>query len=351
MDILKTLKTKLNFNDISIVPASLSEVRSRSECKTRYLDGTSPYFVAPMDTVISEDNLDIFLNSGLNVCMPRGMYLENDVPNVFESYSLDEFIEKFTKLALEGEAIPIYHWNVHIDIANGHMMELFQSCIKAKKIWGSKLKLMVGNIANPKTYHELAEIGVDYVKLGIGMGAACTTTSHTGVHFPIASLIMECKSIQEKYSYKTKIIADGGISSTADVNKALACGADFVMMGSMFNKTYEACGQAYLFKRIPIPNKMIKPLKNFGFKIHRKYRGMSTKEVQKSWGKKILRPSEGIHKLNEVLYPLDELISNLDHRLATAMSYCGDFELETYTSGENELVQITSDTYNRVNKL
>lgn len=342
---LRNIKEKLNLGDLAIVPAILSDIDSRSEVVTTYENGQSPFFVAPMDTVLNKDNYKTFMDAGLNVCLPRGIYLEENTPNVFESYSLDEFIEKFVKQKETPK-----HWYVHIDIANGHMSKLFNACAEAKDIYGDDLVLMIGNIANPETYASFAEIGVDYCKFGIGLGAVCTTTTHTGVHYPTASLIMEARAIKEKAGYYTNIIADGGISSTADINIALACGADFVMMGSIFNKTNEACGQAYLSNRIPIPNKSIKFFKGLGFKVYRKYRGMSTTEVQKSWKKKLLRPSEGIHKRNEVLFSLEELVSNLNHRLATAMSYTGDMYLETFVAGETELVQKTTDTNNRVNK-
>ena len=180
--------------------------------------------------------------------------------------------------------------------------------------------------------------------------SVCTTTTHTGVHYPMASLIMECRKIANRYETPCKIIADGGISNTADINIALACGADFVMMGSIFNKTNEACGQPYVFKYFPIANGLIPVFKFLGIEVKRAYRGMSTVEVQKAWNKINLRPSEGMYKYQKVEFALSELMKNIDHRLQTAMSYTGDFDLETFVSGETELIQKTNDTYNRVNK-
>lgn len=350
MENLRNSKIKLNLGDVSIVPAPLSKVRTRKECMPRYENGQLPYFVAPMDTVLDTNNTQLFLNAGLNVCLPRGLkasgYEVLDNQKLFESVSLEEFIELYCNTAYE----KITHWNVLIDIANGHMYKLWEACKTAKNLWGDRLTLMVGNIANPKAFHEFTEIGVDYIRLGIGGGAVCTTTTHTGVHYPMASLIMECRKIANHYGNPCKIIADGGISNTADINIALACGADFVMMGSIFNKTNEACGQAYIFKYIPVANSLIPFFKKLGIQVKRAYRGMSTIEVQKSWKKINLRPSEGIYKYQNVEFELQELIDNLDHRLQTAMSYTGDFELESYVLGETELIQKTADTYNRVNK-
>lgn len=350
MENLINSNIKLNLGDLSIVPAPLSKVRSRKECLARYQGGQMPYFVAPMDTVLDTNNTQVFLNEGLNVCLPRGIKASGfkvlDNQKLFESVSLEEFITVYCDYANKS----ITHWDVLIDIANGHMYELWDACRVAKEIWGDRLTLMVGNIANPKAFHEFTEIGVDYIRLGIGGGRACTTTTHTGVHYPMASLIMECKAIANRYKKACKIIADGGISNTADINIALACGADFVMMGSIFNKTNEACGQPYVFKYIPITNGLIPLFKFLGIEVKRTYRGMSTVQVQKSWNKVNLRPSEGIYRYQKVEFSLNELLKNIDHRLQTAMSYTGDFELETYVSGETELIQKTNDTYNRVNK-
>jgi hypothetical protein len=253
MESLNKSTIKLNLGDLSIVPAPLSKVRSRKECLPSYANGQKPFFVAPMDTVLDSNNTQVFLDEGLNVCLPRGIKASNykvlDNQKLFESVSLEEFVNVYCK-----QNSTITHWDILIDIANGHMYDLWEACKIAKSIWGDRLTLMVGNIANPKAFHEFTEIGVDYIRLGIGGGFVCTTTTHTGVHYPMASLIMECKAIANRYENPCKIIADGGISNTADINIALACGADFVMMGSIFNRTNEACGQAYIFKNIPIPN-------------------------------------------------------------------------------------------------
>lgn len=349
MENLNNSKIKLNLGDLSIVPAPLSKIRSRKECLPYYKNGQKPYFVAPMDTVLDANNTQLFLDEGLNVCLPRGIkasgykVLENQ--KLFESVSLEEFVNVYCK-----QNSTITHWNILIDIANGHMYDLWEACKIAKSIWDDRLTLMVGNIANPKAFHEFTEIGVDYIRLGIGGGTVCTTTTHTGVHYPMASLIMECRKIANRYENPCKIIADGGISNTADINIALACGADFVMMGSIFNKTYEACGQPYVFKYIPIANGLIPVFKFLGIEVKRAYRGMSTVEVQKAWNKINLRPSEGMYKYQKVEFALSELMKNIDHRLQTAMSYTGDFDLEAFVSGETELIQKTNDTYNRVNK-
>lgn len=346
------METKLNLGDLAIVPAIVSRIKSRDECVTTYKNGQSPFIVSPMDTVIDNKNFDFFLESGVNVCLPRGIDYpvgyKNKTPNMlFESVSLGDFEKRFChwKAVKSNE-----NFNILIDIANGHMGRLLNACDKAKNIWGDRLRLMVGNIANPKTVADLAEIGVNYVRVGIGSGAVCTTTTHTGVHYPMASLIMESAKIADKYGGRIKIVADGGIRSTADVNIALACGADFVMMGSLFNQCIESCSTTY-WKSIPLPMLVAFFLYERGYSLNKKYRGMSTTEVQKKWGKDNIRLSEGIHKTNKVLFDLDDLLFHLNHRLKTAMSYTDCFTLEEYTNSQVELIRKTYDTNIRVNKI
>lgn len=343
------MKEKFNLGDLSIIPADISPVSSRSECATNYENGQSPFFVAPMDTVLDEDNYRLFLKAGLNVCLPRGVKSDLTdrlgVNETFDSFSLSEIED----ILDPHHAATLKTSHVLIDIANGHIQKLVDAC-KALKQKYRQLTLMVGNIANPNTIRHLSEVGVDYVRVGIGGGAVCTTTSHTGVHYPMGSLLLECRNIADEMGGSIKIIADGGIKTTADVNIALALGADYVMLGSMFNKTLEACGRGYLYG-IPMPQPLERYILSLGLPLKRVYRGMSTKEVQQSWGRKLLKPSEGIKKLNRVEYTLEGVVENLKTRLRSAMSYCGKTNLEDFNDGSVTLIRKTTDTNNRVNKI
>jgi IMP dehydrogenase/GMP reductase len=164
--------------------------------------------------------------------------------------SLSEFENIFIKNDDFFEEVRIIP-HVLIDVANGHMQHLIDICKQVKDGWGDNIVLMAGNIANPKTYTEYCEAGIDYVRCSIGSGSCCTTASNTAVHYPIASLIDEINSIKQsrKHIYEpaydkfcTKVIADGGIRNFSDVVKALALGADYVMVGGLFASFIESAG-------------------------------------------------------------------------------------------------------------
>lgn len=152
---------KFDFNDILIKPAVISVVKSRKEVNP-YYDGYLPLITAPMDTVVSLENKDLFDSLKINLCLPRGIEYDGG----FVSYSLDEIKEKLSKFELRPNGKYL------IDIANGHMSELVGTIAEIKNTYPN-ITLMVGNIANPRTYMTLSNAGADYVRVGIGGGSAC----------------------------------------------------------------------------------------------------------------------------------------------------------------------------------
>jgi len=230
---------KFDWNDISIIPESLSSISSRKEVNPTW-DGKLPLFTAPMDKVIDETNTNYFEENNINICLPRNVRYDNfKNDNYFYSYGLDEIIELLNKKAILPK-------RVLIDVANGHMQKLYDTAKLIKESYGEKIELMVGNIANPDTYRKYCEIGVDYIRVGIGGGSACTTSANVSIHYPMASLINECAYFKGAFENPTKIVADGGFRNFSDIIKALALGADYVMLGGIFNKTLESCGENFM---------------------------------------------------------------------------------------------------------
>jgi len=301
--------TKFDFDDILLQPAKLSKINSRREINPLDNNGFLPLFTAPMDTVVSRGNFKLFQEAKINVVLPRG---EKGSRSCFISYSLTDIKQSIKKLNPRGKYL--------IDVANGHMDDLI-TVTKEIKTFHPDLILMVGNVANPKTYKLLSDAGADYIRVGIGNGAGCLTTQQTAIGYPMGSLIVDCYTVSESLDKPAKIVADGGFQKYSDIIKALALGADYVMVGSLLNKTIESAGDNYLFQKIKIGDSLAKKLYDYDVPIYKNFRGMSTKEVQKKWGREILKTSEGVTRMRKVEYTLNQWAENFEDYLKSAMSY------------------------------
>lgn len=337
---------KFDWNDVSIIPETLSSISSRKEIET-LVNGKLPLFTAPMDKVVDETNVESFNENRINVCLPRNVkYTELKNDDYFYSYGLDEII-----LILDSDIkLPK---KVLIDVANGHMQKLYDTAKLIKERFGDNIELMIGNIANPDTYRKYCDIGVDYIRVGIGGGSACTTSANVSIHYPMASLISECAYWKHVYDKPTKIIADGGFKNFSDIIKALALGADYVMLGGIFNKCLESCGDNFIKDSDEIYQTIDFDLATQKFNndidVYKYYRGMSTKEVQKSWDKSELKTGEGITKYNKVDYTLEGWCENFEDYLKSAMSYTDSRTLKDFI-GEVKFEMITQNSYMRFNK-
>jgi GMP reductase len=353
-------ETKMDFNDLLIQPAVTTDVVSRQEINP-FIEGFLPLFAAPMDTVVNEDNSELFLKNKINVCIPRGRKLYSIDANKFASVSLDDFINdyiaggngkgKIYSLVQEDYGCSPGMLYVLIDVANGHMKKMEEAIKTAKKIYGSNIFIMAGNVAHPGAYENLSNAGADAVRIGIGNGNGCLTSEQTGIGYPIASLIRECYYKSLTMHNPALIIADGGMKSYSDIIKAIALGADYVMVGSILNKALESAGPTYLFKKIRINPKgsFAKWLLKKGFKLTKKFRGMSTKEVQKDWGKDIIKTSEGVTRYRPVEYTLSQWTENFESYLRSAMSYTNKKTLKEFR-GEVDINLISENSYKRFNK-
>ncbi len=370
-------------NDITIIPTVVSGIDSRSEC-CPYVDMSRdkelPLFTAPMSCIIDDKNFEVFNDNCIKTIIPRNIPLNSRVSLVgstFCAFSLDEFEGIFClKIPLDSVSY------ICIDIANGHMKKLLDLCKRAKEIHGDKLVLMAGNIANPETYLEYAKVGIDYVRVGIGSGNACTTSANSGVHYPMASLIENCKEyknlvelafntedtavsrafsdsrfrnmcfnqitghFQNPFKSIPKIIADGGFKNFDQIIKALALGADYCMLGEIFAKCKEACGNFYTNYHLE-KGLDSNDFKNLNWndilekKPFRMYYGMSTKRAQMELGvtdPEKLKTAEGIEKQVTVDYTLEQWVDNFKHYLRSAMSYTGCRTLEEFSKVRTEVI-------------
>ena len=219
-----------------------------------------------------------------------------------------------------------------IDTAHGHTRGVSDVVKKVKEKF-NLLDVIVGNIATGKAAKYLADIGADAVKVGIGPGSICTTRVIAGVGYPQLSAIIEVRKALKGTGIP--IIADGGIRYTGDIPKAIAAGADSVMLGSLLAGTKESPGETVIFEG----------------RKYKTYRGMGSVEAMKMGSKdryfqdveddlKKLVP-EGI--VGRVPYKgdLDESIHQFIGGLRAGMGYCGSKDIETLKE-TGQFVTITS---------
>lgn len=363
------------YKDVTIIPAVISAVSSRSEVNCRDNNNYLPIFTAPMSCVVNEENYKCFEMNGIYSILPTTVDYNIRKEHLTKGYWVAMSMTEAEKCFLEN--IPQYTtdkvltckntMHLCVDVANGHMSKLLDLCDNIKKRCndiGLKIEIMTGNIANPGTVLEYIRHNIDYVRVGIGGGSGCTTTSNTGCHFPMATLIEQCKEIQCNRAVKTKIIADGGIRNYDDVNKALALGADYVMIGGLFTEMIEAASQEYENNQygqyIPIEliwskYKMSDAAEKFkrqyieqNILYHEVY-GMSTKRAQEERGLSVLKTSEGTSHFKQVKYTLRQWADNMTSYLKSIMSYCNARKLDEFV-GKPELVVNTYTSINSVNK-
>jgi IMP dehydrogenase len=201
-----------------------------------------------------------------------------------------------------------------VDTAHGHSLGVLK-VVKAIRKKYKDLQLIAGNIVTPEAAGELISCGVNAVKVGIGAGSICTTRVVAGVGVPQISSIMKVYELTK--TKKIPLIADGGIKQTGDVPKAIAAGADTVMIGGMFAGVEETPGETVLYE-------------GRTFKV---YRGMGSIEAMRkgSTDRYFQDPEDDVKKLvpegveGRVPYkgPLAETVYQYIGGLRAAMGYCG----------------------------
>jgi IMP dehydrogenase len=219
-----------------------------------------------------------------------------------------------------------------IDTAHGHSKGVGEVVLKVKNHF-KDLDIVVGNIATASAAKYLVDIGADAVKVGIGPGSICTTRVIAGVGYPQLSAIIEVKKALK--GIDVPIIADGGIRFTGDIPKAIAAGADSVMLGSLLAGTRESPGETVIYEG----------------RKYKTYRGMGSVEAMKMGSKdryfqdieddlKKLVP-EGIVGRVPFKGDLNESIHQFVGGLRAGMGYCGAMDIKTLKD-KGRFIKITS---------
>ena len=233
--------------------------------------------------------------------------------------------ERIEKLVFAGMDVVV------IDTAHGHSQKVIDAVKDTRKMH-PELELIAGNVGTAEGTGALIQAGVDAVKIGVGPGSICTTRIVAGIGVPQMTAIMECAGEAKKLG--VPIIADGGIKYSGDITKALAGGANSVMIGSLFGGTEESPGETILFQG----------------RTYKVYRGMGSLEAMKEGSKdryfqseveleKKLVP-EGIVGRVPHRGPLADTIYQLVGGLKAGMGYLGCSNIEELQT-EPKFIQIT----------
>lgn len=200
-----------------------------------------------------------------------------------------------------------------IDTAHGHSAAVMKSVVEFKKRF-SRVDLIAGNIGTADAAEDLIDKGVDGLKVGIGPGSICTTRVVTGVGIPQIYAISEVSKVAVKH--KIPVIADGGIKYSGDIPKAIASGADTVMIGSLFAGTAESPGEVIL-----LDGRSYKSVRGMG-SLGAMAKGSSDRYFQEGLSEDKLVP-EGIEGRVPYRGPLRSSIFQLVGGLRSAMGYTG----------------------------
>ena len=318
---MQIVKEGLSYDDVLLVPG-YSEVMSRIDVdlKTTLMTRHQSKWGIHLDIPIVSANMDTITGTqmsramhkagGLGIIhrfMPRTEFeqmiramADTDMSSYVVSVGVGDEAPEMADFALN------YRMGVEavcIDVAHGDHKKVYDT-IRAieKRKYSNVNKLIVGNIATPEAAIRLRELGVQTLKIGVGPGSLCTTRINTGCGVPQLTAIMDIREALNKINTPTYIIADGGIKNSGDIVKALAAGADAVMIGGLLAGTDETPGEVIDGKKV--------------------YRGMASREAQTEW------KGEATHIEGETISvsvrgPVADIITPLIAGIKSGFSYVG----------------------------
>ena len=317
-----TIKESLTFDDVLLLPQYSNVLPSETDISlnlTRNILLKVPFLSSAMDTVTESKMAIAMANAGGIGIIHRNLKIKNQT---------QEIIKVKKKKLLVGAAVGTNNEDqdrakslidngcdlIVIDTAHGHSEKVLKILSKLKKI-NSKTPICVGNIATGTAAKKLYNSGADIIKVGIGPGSICTTRMVAGIGVPQISAIMEVrKALKNK---KVKIVSDGGIKFSGDIAKAIAAGADAIMMGSIFAGTDESPG-----KKFKIKGKIYKEYRGMG-SIGAMSSGSANRYFQKNFKDKSKFVPEGVEGRVEYKGNVSKIIYQLKGGLRSSMGYIG----------------------------
>ena len=305
----------MTYDDVLLVP-SYNHWQSRKIVDTTVTDRTGkihlqlPVMTANMDTV-TETAMAVFIGAkgGIGV-IHRFMPIEDNI-KIFKECTHKAFVsigcssgDLERAEALKDAGAELFC----VDVAHAHARYVGKTLKRVRSILGKEACIMAGNVATYAGADYLASLGADIIKVGIGGGAVCTTRIKTGFGVPNLTAIRNSARVDRS------IVADGGIRTPGDIVKALAFGADFVMIGSMLAGTR------------PTPGPVIKRKNQAGEDVLVKtYRGMASSEVQNDYhgGMAEWKTAEGVSVDVPYSESEDAIMADIIGGLRSGLTYGG----------------------------
>lgn len=364
---------QLTYDSVLISPDRVSDISSRFDDKqcNPYVEDTKllPVVSAPMDSIscasfieASKDRIFAIFSHRFQDPVQQRQHILAGAQAVIGLNTTRKTLDVY----LEAGAT-----HVLLDVANGGNVAVLKKLEELQYLRREGIYLWAGNVASSATYASLAPL-CDYVRVGIGGGSACTTRVNTGVGVGNITAIHECvkrrltllnirhvpydahpSSVSHRKVWEylgwtyppAKIVADGGIRNNGDICKALACGADLVMLGRMFAATHESAAPWRLPKQYEELDVEIcegypivrTPADQLNYMPTRKvYRGMASKEINEEHKPGDSKVSiEGAQGIINVTGSVSDLLNQIEGNLRSSMSYVNAHSLGEFKHKAN----------------
>jgi IMP dehydrogenase len=336
------MKEALTYDDVLLVP-QYSDIEGRKEVDIDSMLDKSlkllvPIISSPMDTVTEEKMVIAMSYAGGLGIVHRYNTIEEQA-GIINALCDKHFCTRAGAAIgatgdYEDRATALYDAGCRllcIDVAHGHHVFVKRALHKLREVFGDAVHLMAGNVATKEGFEALSDWGADSVRCNIGGGSICSTRTQTGHGVPGLQTIMDCASSDRE----AKIIADGGIRNSGDMVKAIAAGADFVMIGSLLAGTAESPGEI---------------VRNSMGEEYKLYRGMASFGAQKEWRGKMTSAPEGISTTVSCKGSVKEIVSDLAMGIRSGLSYSGarsisEFQAKAKFVRQTNASQVESTTH------
>ena len=336
---MEPIKEALTFDDVLLLPRFSSVTPSNTNLNVSLSNSINlklPFISSAMDTV-TESKMAVAMakNGGLGIihrnlgikdqCAEIKKVKKNNLKVGAAVGTSEKELIRARQLIDSGVDMLV------IDTAHGHSKNVLKILEKIKK-FSKNLTLCVGNIATAEAAKLLYNSGADILKVGIGPGSICTTRMVAGIGVPQITAILNVKKAMSKKNIK--IISDGGIKFSGDIIKALAAGADAIMMGSIFAGTEESPGKKFKFK-----NKLYKLYRGMG-SIGAMSSGSSERYFQKKHKNKSKFVPEGVESRVQYKGKVSNIIYQLQGGLRSSMGYIGAEKIQEIQK-KSKFIKIT----------